>query len=196
MTTATLPPMPQDTMTALLELAERREALWATAIGHDDPDWRERHDQRDLDDVVLTERQVQLYAEATGRCADHLTYSSTRWDEGTPCRNRAKAPGHLCGVHQARWDHRAARARHRVESNRRLADTQKVADALRAHDLDATAGTEHVSISADDARRLLTLLGPGRLARAWDDGYEACRAGVQKFRNPHRSDLSPELREG
>lgn len=149
------PPITDQTAAALLnQLADQRDALYADAVPDHGEDWREAQDQHSWEEVQLIARQARIYADATGRCAEHLTFH-TRWDAGRPCRNRAKPPAAFCGVHDPGWEHRYHRAQQRVAANARLAETRKVADALRAHDLDAHAGTDHVTLTADDARRLV-----------------------------------------
>lgn len=150
-----------DALATLQALAAQQDALWTTSDGAIPDLDRDEHDQRHATEVQLTDQAMHIYAQATGRCADHFTIGITyALTESTRrCRNRAKAPGPLCGTHQATWDHRLQVALHRVESNRRLAEAQDVADQLRAHGVEVDGvGTAHLSIPLDTARELIAHL--------------------------------------
>lgn len=149
-----------DALAELQALAEQHDALWTPEIPHDDPRYNDRYDERRGAEIDLIERAMTIWAEATGRCAEHLTLgiayglAECTWR----CRNRAKT-GPQCGRHAQSWEHRRDMTRARVESNRKLRIAEDVAGHLRAHGVEVTGwGTEHLSIPLDTARELVAHL--------------------------------------
>lgn len=173
MTRSVAPQLPKPVQRQLEALGERIDALDYPDLEH--PDYHRLEIERQIAVNELLDTTMRLYAEATGRCADHLA-SFLYLDATRVCRNSAKGGtvGPVCGTHLTSWEMSRARPHARLAGLTRQAENQVIADRFRVHGIAATVGAEHLVVPIADAVAIADLLDRADTALA-NERFETAR---------------------